>query len=112
MEPIISPWTIYLFGVLSKINAVSTFVAAFAFVVFIITCMMYYVEGKKFDYKIKSILAVLVISAVLAILIPGEKTLLAMLTLSFITPDNISIAEDHIIELVSKIMDTVSVVKK
>ena len=44
----------------------------------------------------------------LAILIPNEKTMLAMLTLSFITPDNVVIAENHIIELVTKIMDVVN----
>lgn len=33
--------------------------------------------------------------------------MLSMLTLSFITPDNIGLAEDHIIELVTKIMDAV-----
>ena len=44
----------------------------------------------------------------LVILIPDEKTMLAMLTLSFITPDNVVIAENHIIDLITKIMDAVN----
>ena len=60
----------------------------------------------EFNYKIAVIVAV--IATTIVILIPTEKTMLAMLTLSFITPDNVVIAENHIIELVTKIMDVVN----
>ena len=44
----------------------------------------------------------------LVILIPDEKTMLVMLTLSFITPDNVVITENHIIDLITKITDAVN----
>ena len=60
----------------------------------------------SFNYKIVIIVAI--IATMIAILIPDEKTMLAMLTLSFITPDHVAIAENHIIDLVTKIMDAVN----
>ena len=53
-------------------------------------------------------LIVCVIATILVIIIPDEKTMLSMLTLSFITPDNVVIAENHIIDLITKIMDAVN----
>lgn len=59
-----------------------------------------------FNYKIVVIISVM--ATMLVILIPDEKTMLAMLTLSFIPPDNVVIAENHIIDLITKIMDAVN----
>ena len=59
-----------------------------------------------FNYKIVVIISV--IATMLVILIPDEKTMLAMLTLSFITSDNVVITENHIIDLITKIMDAVN----
>lgn len=62
--------------------------------------------GNQINYKIVVIISV--IATMLVILIPDEKTMLAMLTLSFITPDNVVITENHIIDLITKIMDAVN----
>ena len=59
-----------------------------------------------FNYKI--VVIVSIIATMLVILIPDEKTMLSMLTLSFITPDNVVITENHIIDLITKIMDAVN----
>lgn len=78
-----------------------------AFMVFI--TMLRFIYGDieiKVNYK--NVIIVSAIATMLAILIPDEKTMLAMLTLSFITPDNVVIAENHIIDLVTKIMDVVN----
>ena len=56
----------------------------------------------------KYVIIVCVIATILVIIIPDEKTMLSMLTLSFITPDNVVIAENHIIDLITKIMDAVN----
>ena len=56
----------------------------------------------------KNVIIISIIATILVIIIPNEKTMLAMLTLSFITPDNVIIAENHIIDLVTKIMDVVN----
>ena len=103
MEPIISPWIIYLFSVLTKLNTVAFIVAMFSVVIIFGA----WIFGEKTKTNIKNVIIVLITSTVLTIIIPDRQTMLSMLTLSFITPDNIGLAEDHIIDLITKIMDAV-----
>ena len=110
MEPIISPWVIYLFSVLTKLNIVASAVAIFsgASMVFISIFKIIYGDAMEITFNYKYVIIVCVIATMLAIIIPDEKTMLSMLTLSFITPDNVVIAENHIIDLITKIMDAVN----
>ena len=110
MGPIISPWVIYLFSVLTKLNIVASAVAIFsvASIIFIALNKFIFGDDIELEFNYKPAIIVAIIATMLAILIPDEKTMLAMLTLSFITPDNVVIAENHIIDLVTKIMDVVN----
>ena len=110
MEPIISPWIIYLFSVLTKLNIVASAVAIFsgASIIFIAMAKLIYGDDMEVKFSFKNAIIVAVIATILVILIPDEKTMLAMLTLSFITPDNVVITENHIIDLITKIMDAVN----
>ena len=104
MEPIISPWIIYMFSVLTKLSTASFIVAMFSVVII----FWAWIFGEKTKINIKNVVIVLITSIVLTIIIPDRQTMLSMLTLSFITPDNIVVTENHIIELVTKIMDAVN----
>ena len=109
MEPIISPWVIYLFSVLTKLNIVASAVAIFSGASMVFIAMLRFIyDDMEIKFNYKNAIIVTTIATILVILIPDEKTMLAMLTLSFITPDNVVIAENHIIELVTKIMDVVN----
>ena len=110
MEPIISPWVIYLFSVLTKLNIVAFSIAVFFWIsiFFIFLNKIIYGDDLEIEFNYKIAVIVAVIATTIVILIPTEKTMLAMLTLSFITPDNVVIAENHIIDLVTKIMDAVN----
>ena len=109
MEPIISPWVIYLFSVLTKLNIVASAVAIFSGASMVFIAMLRFIyDDMEIKFNYKNAIIVTTIATMLVILIPDEKTMLAMLTLSFITPDNVVIAENHIIELVTKIMDVVN----
>ena len=103
MEPIISPWIIYMFSVLTKLNTAAFIVAMFSVVII----FWAWIFGEKTKINIKNVVIVLITSTVLTIIIPDRQTMLSMLTLSFITPDNIGIAEDHVVDLITKIMDAV-----
>lgn len=109
MEPVVSPWIIYLFSVLTKLNMVASAVVIFscAFMVFI-TMLRFIYRDIEINVNYKNVIIVSVIATILVIIIPNEKTMLSMLTLIFITPDNVVIAEDHIIDLIAKIMDVVN----
>ena len=110
MEPIVSPWVIYLFSVLSKLNIVVSAVAIFsgASIFFMAINKIIYGDDMEIPFNYKYVIIVAVIATIIVILIPDEKTMLAMLTLSFITPDNVVITENHIIDLITKIMDAVN----
>ena len=110
MEPIISPWVIYLFSVLTKLNTISFTIALFSWatIFFIALNKIIYGDDMEIPFNYKYVIIVCVIATMLAIIIPDEKTMLAMLTLSFITPDNIVITENHVIDLITKIMDAVN----
>ena len=109
MEPIISTWVIYLFSVLTKLNIVASAVAIFSGASMVFIAMLRFIyDDMEIKFNYKNAIIVTTIATMLVILIPDEKTMLAMLTLSFITPDNVVIAENHIIELVTKIMDVVN----
>ena len=110
MEPIISPWVIYLFSVLSKLNTVAFIITLFSWATIFFIALDKIIDGDDFEieFNFKYAIIVAAIATMLAILIPDEKTMLSMLTLSFITPDNVIIAENHIIDLVTKIMEAVN----
>lgn len=110
MEPIISPWVIYLFSVLAKLNIVASAVAIFSWASIIFLALGKFIFGDDVEipFNYKNVITISVIATMLAILIPDEKTMLSMLTLSFITPDNVVITENHIIDLITKIMDAVN----
>ena len=110
MEPIISPWVIYLFSVLTKLNIVASAVAIFsgASIFFMAINKIIYGDDMEIPFNYKIVIIISVIATMLTILIPDEKTMLSMLTLSFITPDNVVITENHIIDLITKIMDAVN----
>ena len=110
MKPINSPWVIYLFSILTKLNVVAFAIALLSWlsICFIALTKFIYGDAMEISFNYKVVIIVAIITTMLAILIPDEKTMLAMLTLSFITPDNIIITENHIIDLITKIMDAVN----
>ena len=109
MEPIVSPLIVYLFSVLTKLNVAAFAVMMFSWAAILFIGLYKLINGDdmEIEFNFKNAIIVAVIATTIVILIPTEKTMLAMLTLSFITPDNIGVAEDHIIDLITKIMDAV-----
>ena len=94
MEPIISPWVIYLFSVLTKLNTVAFTIALFSWatIFFIALDKIIYGDDMEIEFNYKYAIIVAVIETIIVILIQVEKTMLALLTLSFINPDNVVIA--------------------
>ena len=114
MEPVISPALIYLIQMINALYGLSIFilfVSAFTMVMspLIADCICedYEEEGKVMRKIIKICAILVVICIVLIMFIPNEKTIYAMIAASMITPDNISITEDQIVDLISKIAKAV-----
>ena len=111
MEPIIPPVWIYLIHLANTLHAISICIFAASLIVWALV----YTGAIEIDdsdsedsekarrrwLKIFAIIAT--VCALILVLIPDKNTMYAMLAASFITPDNISGGEEHLIDLVTKI---------
>ena len=106
MDAIISPAWFYLIHVLNTIHVLSLFILFVSVFVTIMSILADWPDEKKVMY-IEICAVVAVICLILLVFIPDKKTVYAMIAASIITPDNISITEDHIVDLISRIAEVV-----
>lgn len=112
MEPVISPWIIYIFSIIVKIDFIIKLIAILS--LFGI-CGLYVLLIDNEDEEImftlenwmKKLFIILVICGILLIFIPDKQILLTMLTLNFITPDNIQLVQGDVVEFIYQIMNTI-----
>lgn len=123
MEPIISPWILYWVSVLCNVNYVLSVVNGLSITIIVIIGgirLVDYINHENggdiaimpnwFKY-LKICLIVVCISSLLCIFIPDKQTMISMIAVSYITPDNINITTDCVIELVQRISEAVKEVK-
>ena len=109
MEPIISPWIIYGIDVINKLCIV--FVLA---IIISVIGMLVVIggsdscENNEQDIKILKILSVvLAVAVVFLVILPSKDTMLTMLALYYVTPDNIQTVQGNIVDFVSQIVNAV-----
>lgn len=117
MNPIISPFIIYLIDVLYSIQ-----VLAILCLIFLLCSPLFVIcwadiaktdRVERVFKKLKSWYIGLGIFIIIGLVfIPDKNTLLTMLVVSYITPDNINLVEGHIIDFVSNIMQTVKEINR
>lgn len=102
MEPIISPWIIYVLPLVDTLIAVLSLVSMLAMTMLIIL----YIDN---DFReatgptiVKGVWAVFIISTLLAIFIPSKETLIAMYIANQVTPDNLSHAQEIITTIIKQ----------
>ena len=106
MDAIISPVWFYLIYVLNAIHGLSLFILFASVFATIMPILVDWPDEKKVMY-IKICAVVATICLILLVFIPDKKTVYAMIAASVITPDNISITEDHVVDLISRIAEVV-----
>ena len=116
MEPIISPWIVYIVHMLSTISTIATVFFVLSIIGAILSGLFLvmiddYEMPKHMHIIFKSCVIILIASSIAVIIIPDKQTMLAMLTLSFITPDNIEFVQDNIVDFVKKIFNVCKEVK-
>lgn len=114
MNPIVSPWLIYLVSVLTTIShvaAVAIMVGSVVIVLCIIVMSLTFNEDEYIWDKAIKIMKitgiVMVVSVVIVTLIPSRNDMLAMFALSYITPDNIQLVQGNIVDFVKQIAQAV-----
>lgn len=121
MEPVVSPWIIYWISVLSNIGGALTFVMCLSIISSIILCVIHISDrsscySSKLDFPnwfkyFKLSIIITCISCLIGIFIPDRQTMISMVVTSYITPDNINITTDYVVELVQRITEAVKEVK-
>ena len=119
MEPIISPAWIYLISFASKIQIFSILIsvaALFVWVSIYVGAIEFYGEEEKSEELrrkwLQNFAIVMIVCVLIFMIIPDKDTMYSMLAASFITPDNISEGEEHLIDLVTKIANIIYNVPK
>ena len=114
MEPIISPWLVYLAGIVPAVKAFFVVASTLLF----IALVLYFIslsegsidEGSIDDVdirRLKQIGIACIICISIAILIPDEKTVWMMVGASQITPDNITAAQENLIDFTKQISQAI-----
>ena len=105
MEPIIPPMWIYLIHLASTLRfaAIYTLCASIVILIFIYAGAIELIRDSNKKFWLKTFAIIVIVCVLILMLIPDEDMLYAMIAASFITPDNVSIGEDHLIDLVTKI---------
>lgn len=95
MEPIVSPLTIYFLGIVDHLQC---FLQAllFADLILAVCCFLFYSESDRCVIGLKYSVIAGIILGFLCAIIPNRDTLIAMLVASYVTPDNMSTANEVI----------------
>ena len=105
MEPIINPLWIYLAELCGSLRLGVGLCGIFAAIIVVIWCGCYHIE--EVEYKCPRCFIVLSILMVLCNFLPSQKTVLTMMAVSQITPNNIEIVGDTGKDLVDYVMEKV-----
>lgn len=111
-EPIINPIVFYLIDLAGDLEA---FVCVALIAIIAIFAILYFCfsdEINDFTKKvIKPTIITIVILALVAIAIPSDKTMYAMLVSNYVTQENVEKAEDKVKEITDYIFDKVEETK-
>ena len=107
MEPIVSPVLIYLIGTVDSLKGLCFLVSVFTWAWIVATCYIRFIEGDEESRPHKYVMIVAVIFLFLTILIPSQAKLIGMVVSSYITPDNVIVSEQHIIDMIARIKEAV-----
>jgi hypothetical protein len=103
MEPIISPWIIYAISVLSSVKFILMLGCVVSSIVWGMSIILNEEDGAKILFKYSSIAFIVCIMP--TILIPSKETMLTMLTLHYVTPDNLSLVQNNVVEFIQEIVE-------
>lgn len=89
MDPILSPWLIYLLWILTGLKVASLFIICASLFVAILCSTYGFIEEADWAKKsLKWSAIAFVISGVVYLLIPPKEYLVAMIVTSYVTPEN------------------------
>lgn len=109
MEPIVSPWIIYGVAVLTKLGVAIRALEVLSFVALAFTIPI--MDLKEAGKWRKRFAISAFVFGFLDIFMPDKDTMLTMLALQYVTPDNIQAVQSNIVDFVGQITQAVKDVK-
>ena len=115
MEPIVNPWMIYWFSTIEKLGVAAQTLMICGFTV---GGIMAFFNGLERQFRTaeeieknskyaKWLFIAGVIGSVFTILLPDKETMLTMLALEYVTPDNIAVVQGSIVDFVKQLSEAV-----
>ena len=109
MEPIISPWVIYVIHVLSSLHDTAMVFLTSSCILAIIMFLPAIIEEAEEPQKyLKMAVIIAAVSGGVIIIIPDKDSMIAMIAVSYITPDNIQLVQGSIVDFVKQISEAVN----
>ena len=121
MEPIINPYIFYWISVLDSFKLTVQFVIVVSLIAIPFIGWLYLDATGSYDSEerimaklkirhkwLKYNIIIFVVNVIINVFTPSKEVAVSMLAANVITSDNIVIAEDHIVELIEKIMTAVN----
>lgn len=108
MEPIISPWIIYLLHVFDKLYFAGGMLLMCCGIISPLLVIFGKLEESECMIKYAKILAIIAaICALVLIIVPDKDALIAMLAATYITPDNVQAVQGNVLEFIKQISEAV-----
>lgn len=109
MEPIINPWIVYAIDMISKLSVVAFIMVIASLVGMLIFAMndSTYGNNEQENKIFKILIVVLLVATVFLVILPSKDTMLTMLALYYVTPDNIQAVQGNIVDFVNQIAHAV-----
>lgn len=114
MEPIVSPWLIYLASISGLFKTLLCFFGMFGFGVCAIYCLVECIDENSILTNIKKLkkpMIICIILSIIGLLIPNEKTIYTMIIAKNVTYNNINFGIDTIKELIDYIVTKIGELK-
>ena len=107
MEPIVSPFSIYMISVLGQIKDITFFITAFCIALLIIYLHKYrWSIRDTYEYH-RTIVWVMIVCWIVNMVIPSSQTAADMLVASYVTPDNIKHSGGDLLQYVERLANVI-----
>ena len=112
MEPIISPWVIYALQLFDNLHGVCMILFVLSCIAIVVLVLPVIVDDEDLPKKYlkKYLKKAVIIAAVcggMASIIPDKETMITMIAVSYITPDNIQMVQGNVVEFIRQIIEAV-----
>ena len=108
MEPIISPWIIYAVQLLDNLHGVCMILFVLSIIAIVVLVLPVLFDDDDLPKKyLKKAVIIAAVCGGMASIIPNKETMITMIAVSYITPDNIQLVQGNVLEFIRQISEAV-----